>query len=515
MSTLQGDTSVDVAPGVYALGSSAPDRRAIVAPDRTVTTYGQLGAAANRISNTLRELGLRAGDVVATMLHNSVEHFEVTLATGQIGVYIVQMNTHLSPEEAAYIVADSGARVLIASIDLAETLTPVLRDLPTARFVVGGAVAGWGDYSRFRSGRPDTAPSDRTAGLIMGYTSGTTGRPKGVRRELPSLQPEVLIGAAGGALGTFGLRPGHGVHLACSPLYHTAPGYFALNALHVGHSLVLHEIFDAENVLRAVEEYRVTSTHMVPTHVHRILGLPAEARDGYDLSSLETILVAGAPFAHQAKRTLIDWLGPIVWEYLGSTEGMVCSVSPPEALEHPGTVGKPADVKILDEAGNPVPAGEGGKIYFSVAHAPFRYHNDREKTAAAVRPDGYATVGDLGRLDADGYLYLLDRRDDLVISGGVNIYPAEVEQHLIGHPAVADVAVIGVADPEWGQRVVAVVEPVPGSAPEQELGTELDQYCRAVLSSQKCPRRYEFRTPLPRTETGKLLRRLIRQEIGG
>jgi len=186
------------------------------------------------------------------------------------------------------------------------------------------------------------------------FTSGTTGRPKGVRRELPSLQPEVLIGAAGGALGTFGLRPGHGVHLACSPLYHTAPGYFALNALHVGHSLVLHEIFDAENVLRAVEEYRVTSTHMVPTHVHRILGLPAEARDGYDLSSLETILVAGAPFAHQAKRTLIDWLGPIVWEYLGSTEGMVCSVSPPEALEHPGTVGKPADVKILDEAGNEI-----------------------------------------------------------------------------------------------------------------------------------------------------------------
>jgi long-chain acyl-CoA synthetase len=517
MSISDGEASVPAEfPGVYAVAAADPERIAIITPSSgRQTTFGELGAAANRIAHGLRALGLRRGDVVAGLISNSAEHFEVLLASFQIGLYFVPVNTHLAPGEVTYIVGDSGAKVLVATDALASALPPEAAALPAARYAVGEAVPGWRRYAELRDSQPTHPPESRTVGAVMGYTSGTTGRPKGVRRPLQDLSPEQAVDRMGRYYSWFGSPQGRGVHLACSPLYHAAPGGHATYSLHLGYTVVVHERFDAERTLEDVERYGVTTTHLVPTHLHRLLALPGEVREKYRTDSLRTLLLAGAPCPVEDKRRTIEWLGPIVWEYLGSTEGSVCHVSPQEWLAHPGTVGRPAAVKILDGDGDPVPVGEAGTIYFPVGAAPFEYHNDPAKTAAAVRPDGFATVGDIGRLDDEGYLYLLDRRDDLIISGGVNIYPAEVEQHLLKHPAVADVAVIGVPDPEWGQRVFAVVQPTPGTATDDGLAEALDAWCVDGLAALKRPRHYEFRGELPRTATGKLLRRTLRTEFAG
>ena len=499
--------------GAYARAGAEPDRLALIGPDGREVTFGELGEAVNRLSNALRALGLGQGDVIASLLHNSPTHYELVLATGQIGVFLVPINVHLGPAEAGYIIADSGAKALVAHGDLAAGLAPIAGDLPAARFTVGEPVAGWHDYAGLVASGSASLPADRVAGMMMGYTSGTTGRPKGVRRQVPPIPPELLAIGFAALMASFDLHPGAGVHLVCSPLYHAAPGNISMQLLHLGHTLVIQSKFDAEQVLRDLERYRVTSSHMVPTHLHRIMRLPAETRERYDLTSLTNLLVAGAPFAPDAKQAVLDWLGPVVWEYLASTEGMVAIAPPADALSHPGTVGRPvAGVKILDPDGGPVPTGEVGRIYFAM-QMPFEYLNDPAKTAAAIDADGYATAGDLGRLDEDGYVYLLDRRDDLIISGGVNIYPSEVEQRLMGYPAVADVAVIGAADPEWGQTVVAVLQLEPGWTPGDSLIEALDRHCRDGLAGEKCPRRYEFRPTLPRTASGKLLRRVLREKL--
>ena len=501
-----------IVPGLWGIAGQEPGRPALIVPGGETVTFGGLAAATHRLANALRALGVGAGDVVASLQHNSVQHFEVSLATSQIGVYFVPVDVHLTPPEAAYIARDSGAKVLVVSSDLAQSLAGVLDDLPKRRFAVGHPVSGWESYDALTSSAAGTSPPGRTHGWLMGYTSGTSGRPKGVKRPYFDVEPELVIGGFTGLLGGFGLTPGRGVHLACSPMYHTAPGTFAQQALHLGQTLVIERKFQAEGVLADIGRYRVTSTHMVPTHLHRMLRLPAEVREKYDTSSMRVLLVAGAPFPPEEKRAAIEWLGPVVWEYLASTEGMVSRVGPREALEHPGTVGRPQAVKLLDADGIEVSPGEAGTIFFS-NELGFEYLNDAGKTAAAVRPDGYATAGDIGRLDSGGYLYLLDRRDDLIITGGVNVYPAEIEQRLIVHPAVADVAVVGIGDLDWGHQVVAVVELEDGWASEMQLEDALDAHCRATLASLKCPGRYEFRQSLPRTASGKLLRRVLRQEM--
>jgi long-chain acyl-CoA synthetase len=345
-----------------------------------------------------------------------------------------------------------------------------------------------------------------------------------VQRALWPVGPEVAASGMLPFLQRFGFRSGAGVHLVCAPLYHSAPQTFSLNLLHMGHTVVILEKFDAEAVLSAIAGHQVTSTQLVPTHVHRLLALPPGKR-AVDTSSLETVLVAGSPFPVHEKKAALDWLGPVVWEYLAATEGVCSVVSPQEAIERPGTVGQPAPgmVLLLDDDGNAVSAGEPGAIWFQTGLARFEYHGDPGKTAQSVREDGFATVGDIGRMDGDGYLYLLDRRSDLIISGGVNVYPAEVEQWLLTHEAVADAAVIGLPDPDWGALVTAVIELRDGIAAPGAPGTDerdkrqlqesLDEHCRAGLAQAKCPRRYEFRAPLPRTPTGKLLRRALRDEL--
>ncbi len=504
-------------PGAYVIAARQPGKCAIIGPRGDRVTFGELGQSANRLANALAGLGLKPGDAVASVQRNGISHFEVVLAGTQAGLVVVPVNTHLTPAEAGYIIGDCGAKAVIASHDLAAQLAPARDSLPEHLFAVGGAVPGWDDYAALRESGAPEPPAERVAGTVMGYTSGTSGRPKGVRRNVPPVEPELVISAILPFLERFGFRAYEGVHLVCAPLYHAAPLTFSLNLLHMGHTLVVHDRFDAADVLAAIEEHHVTSTQIVPTHVHRLLALPAEVKAARDTSSLEIVLVAGAPFPVHEKRELLDWLGPVVWEYLAATEGVSSIVSPQEAIEHPGTVGRPAPgmVMLLDDDGEQVPAGEPGTIWFQTGLARFEYHGDPEKTAKAVRADGLATVGDIGRLDPDGYLYLLDRRSDLIISGGVNVYPAEVEERLLAHPAVADAAVVGLPDPDWGARVTAIVELRDGYEGSDALAAGLDAHCTAALARQKCPRRYEFRAELPRTPTGKLLRRKLRDELAG
>jgi long-chain acyl-CoA synthetase len=503
--------------GFYQLAVTDPDRTAVINLQGidsagTAVTFGQLGQRVNQVSRALRAHGLAAGDVIAAIVHNGPEYLELMLAAGQVGVIVVPVNWHLTVPEVLYIVGDSGAGLVVAAADQARELS--LDDLPAHRFVIGGEAPGWRPYADLGAAESGSPPPDRQAGGMMLYTSGTTGHPKGVHNTLPRSDPDTMAALFGGIPRGYGVTAGQGVHLVCSPMYHAAPGGHALGFLHAGHTIVIQARFDPEGMLAAVERYQVTTVHMVPTHFHRLLRLPDEARARYDVSSLQAVIHAGAPCPVPIKKQMLDWLGPIVWEYLGSTEGSVSRVSPQDWLARPGTVGRPLPgltVKILGPDGDELPAGEPGTIYFGYPErAPsFEYHHDPQKTAASRRGN-LVTAGDYGYFDGDGYLYLLDRRTDLIISGGVNVYPAEIEQHLITHPAVLDVAVIGVPDPDWGQRVVAVVQPDPDVTAGDELAAELIEHCRKELASFKCPRRFEFVTDFPRTESGKVQRRVLR-----
>jgi long-chain acyl-CoA synthetase len=500
--------------GFYETALRYPERLAFVGPDGDQLSFGELGARVNRISRALRARGLAHGDVVAVIAYNSAEYVEVLLATQQVGLRMVPINTRLAPAEVAYIVEDCGAQFLIAHADLAEKLASHAAALPANRYCIGGEANGWSRYESLGHGYSPSPPEDRTSGMVMGYTSGTTGRPKGVKRPMPDITPE----AAAQALTAFwrqalNFRPNDGVHLVCSPLYHSAPNGFAFCALHLGHTVVCHDHFDAEAVLRDIERHKVTTTHMVPTHLQRMLWLPDYVRSRYDLSSLETLVHAGAPCPVEVKKQMIDWVGPILWEYLGATEGLVSVVSPQEWMAKPGTVGRPLPhlvLQVLDDESNEVAAGEAGLIYFSTPGRAFEYHNDPAKTAANRKGD-LVTSGDYGYLDEDGYLFMLDRRDDLILSGGVNIYPAEIEHFLIGHPAVDDIAVIGVPDEEWGQSVLAVVKPSPDAVVGDELAQDIIDYSVTGLARFKRPRAVQFRDDFPRTESGKLQRRILRE----
>ncbi|WP_029433078.1 AMP-binding protein [Blastococcus sp. URHD0036] len=503
--------------GLAEVARRHPDRPAVVRADGGVLRFAALAARVNAISRHLRALGLRTGDAVAAVVPNGPEYLELVLATSQVGMYFVPVNRHLSAPEVAFVVGDSGARVLVAGAGSAAALPADV--LPTHRFTVGGTAAGWRPYAELGAGHPSAEPEDRTAGQVMAYTSGTTGRPKGVRRALPGVPPEAALTRGQALIRHYGARPGEGVHLVCSPLYHSAPGSHAVGFLQLGHTVVLEDSFDAETFLRDVEEHRVSSTHMVPTHFHRLLALPEETRRRSDTSSLRIVAHAGAPCPVEVKRRMLAWWGPVLWEYLGSTEGVATLVSPQEWAARPGTVGRPLPgtvVRVVRDDGTEAAPGEPGTIYSGVEGTPpsFEYHGDPEKTARSRRGD-LVTAGDSGYVDDDGYVFVLDRRTDLVITGGVNVYPAEVEQHLLTHPAVRDVAVIGLPDPEWGQSVVAVVQPAPGSEGDDGLRAELDSHCRTGLAAFKRPRRIEFLADFPRTESGKLQRRRIRDLFDG
>ncbi|MEU8244995.1 AMP-binding protein [Nonomuraea sp. NPDC048916] len=486
-------------PGFYAIAAADPGRLAVIDTDGSETTYGELLATVNQVSHGLRARGLGTGDVVAGVLPNGIDAVVMLMATGQVGMYYVPINWHLTETEISYILGDCDAKVVVTHESHAKSVPNA--DLGT------GALA---------EGQPDTAPADRTTGAVMWYTSGTTGFPKGVQRPLPGTEPEAIAPLYAWFFGeVVDLTPGDEVHLVTSPMYHSAPCAHTQFALHLGHTVVITPRFEPVNILELIERYRVTNAMMVPTMFHRMLQLPDDVKSRYDLSSLRQVIHTGAACPVAVKQGIMDWWGPVLYEYYGSTESTIAfSVKPHDWLARPGTVGKPApmfEARILDEQGEELPAGEPGMIYIKSGLGTFEYRKDPAKTAASMRGEWYAP-GDIGYMDEDGFLFLCDRRTDLIVSGGVNIYPAEIEAALLEHPAVADVAVIGVPDEEWGHNVVALVQPAEGVEAGPELTAALLEHCAPRIAKFKHPKVIEYRDELPRTPTGKLSRSKVRQE---
>ncbi len=503
--------------GLWTIAAATPDRTAVIEPNGRAVSYAELAALADRYGRGLQALGLRPGATVAGQLPNSTEALALFFAAAQTGLYIVPVNWHLTASEVAYILGDSGAAAFVAHerfADVAAEAAEAAGIDPGARFAVGaaGAVPGFAPLTTLGadgSGRPDP----RTAGAPMMYTSGTSGRPKGVRRPLTGEDPDQVSWTATWFFGIFSLAPldGH-VHLCCSPLYHTAVLNFATISVQLGHPVVLMDRFEPEEMLALIERHRVTHTHMVPTQFRRLLALPEPTRGRYDVSSMRAAIHSAAPCPQDVKRRMLKWWGPVVVEYYAASEGGGTSITAQEWLARPGSVGLPwpgTEVRVLDAAGHDVPAGEPGLVYLRMGTSTFDYHQDEEKTRAS-RARGLFTVGDIGCLDADGYLYLCDRKSDMIISGGVNIYPAEIEAELSGHPAVDDVAVFGIPHDDWGEEIKAVVQPAPGTEPGPELTSDLLAFLAGRVAKFKLPRTIDYVTELPRDPNGKLYKRRLR-----
>jgi long-chain acyl-CoA synthetase len=450
-------------------------------------------------------------------LPNSAEFFECLLAVMQAGWQLVPLNIHLTASEMAYILRDSAAKVFVANERIADPARAAagladIADIAKSACLSVGTIEGFRPLADATAGVSAETPTLRRAGQLMQYTSGTTGRPKGVRRAPLPLDPDSAALAYAQHLLRFDVEPGGmGVHLCGSPLYHLAALAFSWFSLHLDHTVVLLDGWSPEEALRRIERHRVTTTHMVPTQFHRLLQLPESVRSSYDTRSLRNVMHAAAPCPVEVKRRMLEWWGPVIYEYYGATEGGGTLAKPDEWLRKPGTVGKAwagADVRVYDDAGALCPPRQPGTVYMKVLQE-FEYHGDAEKTRASRR-DGYFTVGDIGYLDEDGYLFLCDRKIDMIISGGVNIYPAEVEAALLAHPAVGDAAVFGIPDDDWGERVHAVVEPAAGRRPGAALAEELLEHCRRSLARFKCPRAIEFTDELPRDPSGKLYKRRLR-----
>lgn len=502
--------------GFWKIAAADPDRPAVVDAEEKPATFAELCAASNQVAHGLRAQGLTRGDAIAVVLPNEPAFLELYLAATQIGLYITPVNFHLTGPEIAYILGDAEVKVFVAGERYAAAAVAAAAEAglaPEACFGVG-KVGGFRAYGDLKSGQSADPPAERSAGQTMLYTSGTTGRPKGVRRPLPDADPDTAAALSSMLASLFEVEAGTGVHLAAGPLYHAAPLAFGTGALHMGQGVVLMDKWSPERTLELIEKYRVTTSHMVPTMFHRLLALPDEVKARYDTSSLRNVIHAAAPCPVDVKRKMIEWWGPVIYEYYAATEGGGTYVTSIEWLERPGTVGRAfpgATIKILDDEGNECPPGMSGTVYMGSAIGSFEYYKDPDKTANARRGDLF-TVGDVGYLDADGWLFLNDRKADMIISGGVNIYPTEVEAVLLTHPQVGDAAVLGVPNEEWGEEVKAVVEPAEGVTPSDELAEELLAHCRSRLAGYKVPRSLDFRDELPRYPTGKLYKRLLRDE---
>jgi len=504
--------------GFWALAAEDPAHLALVTPDGEEVSAGELLASSNQLTHGLRALGLAPGDAIAAVLPNGREFIELYLACQQAGWYLVPINHHLVGPEIAYIVGDSEARAFVAHARFATEASAAAEELgfpSERRLSVGGDIPGFQPLSSVTSGQSTTLPSDRMTGLVMNYTSGTTGRPKGIRRALPGVAPEQLAGTFGGMLFMFGLQArDDNVHIVGSPLYHTAVLVFGGGAMHVGHTLVLMDKWTPEGMLQLIERYGVTSSHMVPTQFHRLLALPPETRDRYDLSSLRHMVHAAAPCPPDIKRRMIEWWGPVIDEYYAASEGGGTIVFAKEWLDKPGTVGKPwaiSEIAIFDDAGNRLTEPHQiGTVYMRMGTSPtFEYYKDKDKTQRN-RIGAFFTVGDVGELDEDGWLFLRDRKIDMIISGGANIYPSEIESELLTHPKVGDVAVFGIPNEEWGEEVKAVVEPAAGVSPGPDLEAEILAWCAGRLARYKTPKSIDFVAELPRDPNGKLYKRKLR-----
>jgi long-chain acyl-CoA synthetase len=506
---------VDVATiGLWSIAATSPELVALVEEAGRVVSYGELAEAADRIGRGLQEAGLQPGDSVAVLLPNCADLVAVYFATLQTGLYLVPINWHLTVAEAAYLLQDSNAAVFVAHdrfADAAVQAADTAGIAPTARFAVGSipGVRPLGELGAGGSGRP----LKRTLGGPMVYTSGTSGRPKGVRRPLTGADPDQVPPVATWFFGLFGLRPYEDhVHLCGSPLYHTAVLNFVGISVQLGHPAVLMDRWDPEQMLRLIARHRVTHSHMVPTQFHRLLALPEPVRTRYDLSSLRVMIHGAAPCPREIKQRMLQWWGPVVVEYYAASEGGGALITAEEWLERPGSVGRSwpgSEIRVLDEHGEDVPTGETGQVYLRMGDATFEYYRDAAKTKASWIGRLF-TVGDIGYLDADGYLYLCDRRSDMIITGGVNVYPAEVESELSCHPAVADVAVFGIPHEDWGEEIKAVVQPEIDVVPGPQLTAELLAFLAGRVAKFKLPRTIDYVDELPRDPNGKLYKRRLR-----
>ena len=492
------------------------DKPAIIMADNDQTiTFGELEEEANKGAHLLRELGIRNGDTIAICLKNSAEFFLLYWAGQRAGVYMVPIATHLSTDEVAYIINDSNAKLLITSAEVRSvhdllknyrTLTPGLKTILSS----GPPLDQTQRWEDLVEPFPATPITDERSGFHLCYSSGTTGRPKGVK--LPLVGGEVTDPNLWVERNQrrYDLDE-HSIYLCPAPLYHVAPLLYSVTSHRLGSTVILMKKFSPEGALEAIEKHKVTYTQMVPTMFIRMLRIPEKQRLNYDTSSLTHVIHSAAPCPKEVKFQMFDWLGDIIYEqYAGSEANGSTTISPQEWRERPGSVGK-ADrgiIHICNEDGDELPTGEEGLIYFEGASF-FEYLNDPQKTKDARNPkhDDWTTIGDIGRVDDEGYLYLTDRKSFVIISGGVNIYPQEAENLLMQHPAVADVAVIGVPDPDFGQTVKAIVQPMVSEQAGDDLADELMEYCRSKISHIKCPKSIDFESEFPRMENGKLFKK--------
>ncbi len=499
--------------GFWWIAEDHPDTPAILEGPDGPRTYAELAGDAHQLVHMFRAEGATAGNAIAVLADNGNTLIEASLAAHEAGWHFIPLNTHLTPHELAAIMEHSGAKILVISSQAAS----LLQGFDSAALGVSvfsiGDIPGVRSLAEARATMPRTMPLDRKPGSLFVYTSGTTGKPKGIRRPIPVGEVDQI--ANDGALfgRAFDFKPFEGPMLVSTGMFHGGSHSFYMGGLHVGQPLVIMPKFDPEETLRLIEKYRVQTGYMVPTQFHRLLRLPDETRARYDVSSLRAIVHSAAPCPRLVKEQMMAWWGPVIWETYGGMEGAATIAKPLRWLEKPGTVGRSVrgvQVMILDDDGNEVPRGVPGNIFMENG-VGFSYHGDPDQTRSAFKGKQFS-LGDIGYLDDDGYLFISDRAKDMIITGGTNVYPAEIEATLLDHPKVHDVGVIGVPDPDWGESIVALVQPIVGVVPSDALIAELTAFCKEHLASYKCPRRWDFRTELPRTEAGKLYKRKIRDE---
>ena len=479
-------------------------------------SWQELDQRSNQVAQLLYARGLRPGDHISLLMQNDLAFFEIAWAAYRSGLYITCINRYLTADEAAYIINDSNSKALFTADALAIAgELPNLTNQCSQRFITGATTAGYESYEAVLEGQPDTPLAEQPAGDAMLYSSGTTGQPKGIKRPLSG---EHISGGFPGleVNNPYGINA-ETIYLSPAPLYHAAPFGYCMRTLALGGQIVMMQRFDPKLSLKYIEHYRVTHSQWVPTMFVRMLKLPQEARHRYDLSSHRCALHAAAPCPVEIKQQMMTWWGPILWEYYAGTERNGSTViGPEEWLAHPGSVGKAHSgvLHICDEDGTEQKPGDEGMIYFEQPTMAFEYHNAPEKTLSATHPThaNWSSLGDVGYVDAEGYLYLTDRKAYMIISGGVNIYPREIEDALILHPSVEDVAVFGVPNPDFGEEVKAVVQPSQGVAHDQHLVDDLMSFAKQHLAAYKIPRSIDFTDELPRLPTGKLYKRLLKDK---
>jgi long-chain acyl-CoA synthetase len=483
--------------------------------ERGSTSWLELNARTNQLIAAFGEAGLGPGDTVAIFAGNCREYFELITAASHAGLVFVPVNWHFSADELAYVVENSGAQLLFIE-DRFASLAADLKDVP--RICIRSAPDGFGEYEDWLGAQDASEPASAVMGGPMFYTSGTTGRPKGVRGKTGAGDgppPIEMLQGMGGGMSMMLRIPAGGTTLLCGPVYHSAQWAFSFLPLIAGNTVLMRHKFDAAECLTLIDEHQVTNVHLVPTQFRRMLNLDDATRSAFKGDSLAVVWHGAAPCPPEAKRQMIDWWGPVINEYYGSTEGsIVAMTTAQEWLERPGTVGKPSptvEIRVVDENGQNVPQGESGEIYVrNLMGSDFEYHKEPEKTKEAHLAPGVFTFGDIGYFDEDGYLYLSDRKIDMIISGGVNIYPAEVEGILATHPAVQDVAVFGIPNDEFGEEVKAAVTLHEGHAGDAAMDEDLAKFCRTHLAGYKTPRSFDYLDEMPRHETGKLYKRLLK-----